>query len=275
MGQLELIKKIFRELRDLLITYFQKKRLSSENYYIYGPKEYENFKYEENVTLLVKKIINRFDLFINIGANYGYYSLISLNRGIKTISFEPISSNFKILLKNIYINSFQNNSELYPFALSSSNGIKKIYGSGSGASIDNKWKIPDVNYFDIVYTSTIDTIVSNRYNAKKHLYLIDVEGHELEVIKGGLKSLGNKNFPVLIIEIVNFHHTNELNPDFERTFLKLWGLGFKSFGISNNLFSFDKTNISKIIDKGELFEVYDYIFIHEEDHSMLQFLNLD
>jgi len=278
MGKIELIKKlkkILREIRDVLIYYSQKKRITSENYYIYGPKEYENFNYEEDVTKLVKTIISKFGLFINIGANFGYYSLISLSRGVKTICFEPIYSNYKILLKNININSFHYNSELYPFALSSSNGIKKIYGGGSGASIDNKWEIPDENYFDLIYTSTIDTIISNRYNRQKHLYLIDVEGHELEVLEGAFKSLSNKNYPVLIIEIVNFHHTNKLNPDFESTFLKLWGMGFKSFGISNNLFPFDNSNILEIIQKGEIFEVCDFIFIHEKDQPMLEFLNLN
>ena len=41
------------------------------------------------------------EIFLNIGAHHGYYSLLTCFNGLKTYAFEPDFNNLKILYKNI------------------------------------------------------------------------------------------------------------------------------------------------------------------------------
>jgi FkbM family methyltransferase len=56
-------------------------------------------------------------LFIDIGANIGYYSLLAASIGIKCIAFEPIQKNYRLFEKSIKQNNFQHLIKLYKIAL--------------------------------------------------------------------------------------------------------------------------------------------------------------
>ena len=63
--------------------------------------------FESKETLFLSRILNQYSEVINIGANFGYYSLISAAQGIPVWAFEPHPSNFRILLKNIEANRYE------------------------------------------------------------------------------------------------------------------------------------------------------------------------
>ena len=64
--------------------------------------------YEPLISIIFMKILNNEDIFIDIGSNIGYYSLLCSKICKKVHSFEPLTENFDILKKNIKINNIKN-----------------------------------------------------------------------------------------------------------------------------------------------------------------------
>lgn len=186
--------------------------------------------WEENETRLVKNEIHIDDIVLDIGANIGYYTLIFANLvgpGGKIFSFEPEPTNFNLLKKNIEINGHQNIT-IENVAVSNDSGKIKLFLSEKDPG---QHKIDcgiDVsNNYIIVNKISLDDYFKNNPLAKKISFIkIDVEGSEINVLKGMQNILNiNKKLKILIeyspkhirnfgiepIELLEFLKTNEFN----------------------------------------------------------------
>lgn len=68
--------------------------------------------------------LNKGDLFFDIGANIGSYTILSSGcRGVRTVSFEPVPSTFEWLKKNIAVNSLSNIVEALNIGIGSNKGV--------------------------------------------------------------------------------------------------------------------------------------------------------
>lgn len=155
-----------------------------------------------------KFLVNRFNkkeiTVIDIGANVGsFLDFIQKHLKIKKIfAFEPSVTAYKILKKN-----YQNdNITLENFALSNSNNIKKFFeydlnSQSSFYKITNK-KNP-FNKINKIYK--IKTIKLDDYfkNQKKRIDIckIDIQGEELNVLRGMKKLLKKKLINLIKLEI--------------------------------------------------------------------------
>ena len=145
--------------------------------------------------------------FFDIGANIGLYTWqIAMScPTLKTISFEPDPNNFE-LLKMTLEKSNLDNVELCPYALSNQS-CKAIFhqdqitsATGSLSSEDTPWIEQYLNGSAkkiTVQKETLDSIVGE--NKIPSLIKIDVEGHEYEVLEGGIRTI-RKYKPLMIIE---------------------------------------------------------------------------
>ena len=143
-------------------------------------------------------------IFVDIGANLGKYSVIvskRMNKKGKVIAIEPHPYNFKMLEKNIKLNKL-NNVILKELACSNSKDISDFYldevglkggGGHSLVKIIGKNKIS-------VKTDTLDNILRELKIKKIDLVKIDVEGGEINVLKGAVKILKNSH-PKIIFEV--------------------------------------------------------------------------
>ncbi len=154
------------------------------------------FYHELGIRYIPTKILN--DLsnkdMIDGGAYIGD-SLIVLDslRPKRIFAFEPEKKNFINLQETIKINRF--NSKIIPLqkGLYDKEVMASIEGKGAKAKIDNKANNNDI------YLTTIDSI-SKKYNANIGLIKLDVEGYELETIKGAKNTI-IRNKPVLLISV--------------------------------------------------------------------------
>jgi FkbM family methyltransferase len=130
---------------------------------------------------------------IDIGANIGNHSLFFSKWFKKVISFEPHPVNFKLLAMNTY----GTNIEIHNLALSDveSNLIlndKDLFNSGAHT-------ISNVNLSEgiLIRATRLDRLISD----DKHIDLIkiDVEGHEVKVLKGALNTI-TRCRPTIIFE---------------------------------------------------------------------------
>lgn len=226
-----------------------------------------NGSFEKKETLFFNKYISNYEVFINIGANVGYYVLNALNsnKKINVIAFEPIINNYKLLIKNVSINNFNNRVKAENIALGNKNKIVKIYGNTTGASLIKGWANNPVNSFEKVKLYKLDTFLSiKKINLlrKKTFMMIDVEGFELEVLKGA-KSMLKDVKPTLFVEICNGEHFEKNDKLFYENFNFLNKIGYESYVFDvDSLISFKPDLKNKLM-------THNFIFIHK--HSVNYF----
>jgi FkbM family methyltransferase len=149
---------------------------------------------EPGMDTILSSNISVGQVFFDIGAYKGYYSLIAsglLRNGGMVVSIEPNPASFSILEANISRNSINNiiakNIAIGDTIGKSSfrlNGASSRFGENGDISID---------------VCTLDYVVEQT-KLIPSMIKIDVEGYEYEVIKGGYNTI-NKYKPILLIEI--------------------------------------------------------------------------
>ena len=143
-----------------------------------------------------KNIINSFfndnkGLFIDVGSNMGLRSLTFLSSNKKCILFEPNIDLHDFNKELFRLNGFTN-YELSSLCLSDNKEKEKIFISSTSymSSLDIEIaKQDDIIDERIVQLQKLDDFTSKFKNEKIKYIKIDVEGHELAVIKGANKKI--------------------------------------------------------------------------------------
>ena len=137
------------------------------------------------------------EYFLDIGAHGGLYSIILKNKfpKLNVWAFEPDRQNRYQLYGNLFLNNFEREIEVYNFGLSSNNkevafGIVKDGNRGGKKIVESGELKINVKPLDEVFLE----------KSKICFVKIDVEGHELDIIKGSKKFLKN-NFCLIQVEI--------------------------------------------------------------------------
>ena len=150
------------------------------------------------------KISKNYEYFFDIGANSGSVSLpFSKNKNLKIYCFEPLKYNYSKLINNYKINNIFERHNFYNLALSNTNGkgfiyYSKKYNNLGGATLDRKRDKNNLEKEEI-YFDQLDNLI--KFENKKIIVKIDVEGHEQKVIEGAKKFFSsNKIFLYLETE---------------------------------------------------------------------------
>lgn len=141
------------------------------------------------------------DVFVDVGANLGSYSLLASGIcGCKTVAFEPIELTFEKLTRNILINKISDKVELRKKAILSAYDSEKynklVFSSDQGCCN----KLVDENYTGEKQHVEVSTLDKECQFLSPSLIKIDVESFEESVLLGGLKTLGGENLMALIVE---------------------------------------------------------------------------
>jgi len=145
-------------------------------------------------------ILKNNDLFVDVGANVGVYSVLaSVNTESNVISIEPIPSTFDKLKKNIFLNNATDRVQLVQAGVASQNGelIFTVDNDTVNHVINETEKNVPINTVKVpVYT--LDEICKSK---EPLLIKIDVEGFEWEVLNGASAILQQQMLKALIIEL--------------------------------------------------------------------------
>jgi len=176
---------------------------------------------------LIKRQLEKCDVFIDVGANIGFYTCIARSMGRQVVAFEPQPHNLEFLYRNLVTNSW-NDVEVFPVGLGDHNDLMTLYGaSGPSASLVKGWAGYSTRTRQIIPVNTMDTLIGHRFTGKKLLIKIDVEGAEYGVLLGA-KNIISQNRPVCFLEIcLGEFHPGMLNPRFLETFDYFWQLGYE------------------------------------------------
>jgi len=136
------------------------------------------------------------DLFIDVGANVGAYTVLaSAIAGANSISFEPSPSTFRFLLGTVQLNKLQDKVATHNLALGSKKGSLQFTET---LGTENHLCLDDNQGQGIrVEVSTLDHILKDKNPA---FIKIDVEGFEPEVLAGAHDTLRKESLLAMIIE---------------------------------------------------------------------------
>ena len=189
-----------------------------------------NSTFEMEEMNVLKHLIAESDVFIDIGANIGYYTCMACSMNKKVIAFEPQQKNLVCLLDNIIINNWKHLAEIYPIGLGEQPDILTLYGaSGPSASLLDGWAGYSNKYKQTIPINSLDNVFMDRFIDNKITIKIDVEGAEFNVLKGALNLLKRSCKPVWFLEIcLDQFHPNGLNAYFEETFNLFFENGYEA-----------------------------------------------
>lgn len=133
----------------------------------------------------------------------------------EVLTFEPVMDNYMCLLQNV---SSTINVTAFPFALS--------YESLTGRMVldPSEHNNAGASYFQEGNGTTITTQIDGYITDACGLIQLDVEGHELEALKGAIRTL-KKFKPVVVIEEKTLPYLENRDPKEARYFLE--SLGYK------------------------------------------------
>lgn len=225
-------------------------------------------KFEVEETAIIAKVLPRVDVFVDIGANLGYYSCLALQSEKPVVAFEPQQQNLQCLFQNLIANGWEDKAEVFPLALSDRPGLLTLYGaSGPSASLIKDWAGYSSRYRKTVPVSTLDNILSGRFTGDRLFIKIDVEGAEYSVLKGAMATIFREIKPVWLLEIcLDEFHPEGSNPDFKKIFQLFWDHGYRAFTAEADPKSVQPTDVANWIAQGHSGSgTFNYIFAESEE----------
>jgi FkbM family methyltransferase len=181
------------------------------------------FEFEDMA--FVMHLLQPDDLFADIGANVGSYTILAgAVAGANVIAAEPAPAAFRRLEINIRLNNLSGRVIAREVGLGAAEFVARISSSeGAMNHILSVGERPRGEY-DEVSITTLDKLL---FGKAPSLIKIDVEGFETEVIKGGKKTLESNRLLGVIMELNgNGRRYGFSDDDLHETMLDL---GFRSY----------------------------------------------
>ena len=221
--------KVFGSINKNRTSYFLLKKCEFGDYH-----ELNTIKKFSNLSKL---------LFIDCGSNYGFYSLYtaSLSEKNHVISIEASKDTSNEFIKNLNLNNFKN-IKFFNNAVSNSSGenisfYESINDWESSQTHNNFEFNSEVLVKSIKIDSLLQDYILNDYTV---IIKLDVEGNEINVIKGALDVI-KKSSPLIIIEFSKYIFENLDNIDYLKNFLIKYNYSI----YDNNL---NKQNLDSILN---------------------------
>lgn len=150
------------------------------------------------------------DVFYDIGANVGTYSIFAAHHCRRVYAFEPEAQNFFLLNRNVVANGLQDRIIAYPLAIAGSCKMDTLRVSSLaagaafhsfGTDLDFKGEQVAAVLRQGSLSVSLDELVQGHELDFPTRIKIDVDGLESEVLKGGRAVLSDARLRGLLVEV--------------------------------------------------------------------------
>jgi FkbM family methyltransferase len=139
----------------------------------------------------------------DIGANVGAYSLIGAVCGFDVVAFEPAPQNYAALHENVSLNGLDTKITSLPIILGERNYIHtfSFYDYSRGATEGFFSNQLERGVRKPMLVSTLDALIDEYGLSKPSIMKIDVDGGEVEVLRGAERILRDPGLRSILIEV--------------------------------------------------------------------------
>lgn len=155
------------------------------------------------MSALTKYLNEKSPVIFDVGANLGDWTkiVLQINPSSQIHAFEPSKKTFAMLAAN----NFAENVRLNNFGLGSESGQREFFSAGDDSTVSSLYNRGEIINSDtlekeIVNLETVDEYCLNNNIESINFLKIDVEGNELEVLRGGEQLLKSGRIAVMQIE---------------------------------------------------------------------------
>jgi len=162
---------------------------------------YEGKEYERFTARFLARVAARHRLFIDVGANYGFYTMLAASEHpeLEVMAFEPVEENFEVLRRNVELLG-PARVNLHRLAVADTDGTASFHISAAADNCGFSPHPASPNLRQVqVKTNQLDTVLASREPCPT-LVKIDVEGHELSVLRGMQETLARFADLSLVLE---------------------------------------------------------------------------
>lgn len=214
------------------------------------------------------------DIAVDVGAARGAYSWILSRKSRQVFAFEPGEHHSQYLESTIG----KSNIRLVRAAVGSLPTEARLYTPGSSEQAPYLATLSQTNPLvgrtdvrvRVVQQVTLDSFFADKLQDGQQVDFlkIDVEGYELEVLKGAERMI-ERQHPLIICEIEKRH-----NPDCGKVFQLLRAAGYTSYILQDNrLRRFEADTIDDLQTEGSLTSRYVNNFVFQHEQSRVRLMN--
>ncbi|MCC7361494.1 MAG: FkbM family methyltransferase [Anaerolineales bacterium] len=282
MRLISLLKSIAERFPKIALTYrlvrdgwqaFDKPEETPLGFKFVGNRAMRQGAFEPEETEIVLRLLQSVDVFLNAGANIGYYCCIALSRNKPVVAFEPMALNLQCLLVNVKANNWESMLEAFPLALSNKVGIVEMYGSGTGASLVKGWAGTSEQNATLVPTSTLDIVLGARFQGRRCLILVDIEGAEKQMLEGASTFLCFEPKPIWMVEISVSEHQpqgTKVNANLLETFQIFWARGYEAWTANKQCRQVHPEELEAIVTSGnDTLHTHNFLFMEKGSQADL------
>lgn len=178
---------------------------------------------------LLSKLVNAEDRVIDIGGNRGIYAYALFTLGSRLAVFEPNPECFRVLKGWA---AWKKNVDVYGVALSSQHGQSQLHIPIDSAGYEHDASASLQTCSDCMSRSVdVEVVTLDSFDFQDVKFIkIDVEGHELDVLKGATNTIAS-SMPIMLIEIEQRHCTIDIS----EIFVFISRLGYDGFYLDVNM----------------------------------------
>jgi len=157
--------------------------------------------YEPIETQLMISSLNEGGIFVDVGANIGWYTIIAskiVGQTGNVLAFEPDPTNFELLKKNCALNGLKN-VELINQALSDKSDSEFLYRSSNNFGDHRLYASEEEREKIVVGTLTLDNLIESRGLKNIQTIKVDTQGSEPKILRGMQRYIKREK-PVIFLE---------------------------------------------------------------------------
>ncbi|MEO3429335.1 FkbM family methyltransferase [Pelagibius sp. CAU 1746] len=177
---------------------------------------------ETGTVELIRRELRDGDVFCDIGANIGLYSLMAAARvgpSGRVYSFEPLAANFASLVENIRLNGYSDRMTPFSLALTDEAGVfpfhyLSVEPGSSGSQLHEAVDMNEADFTPLVtemkYGASLDGLIEAGAMRAPDVIKIDVDGNEARILRGMRGLLAGAQRPRVISVEVNAREKDAL-----------------------------------------------------------------
>lgn len=146
--------------------------------------------------LFVLDLLRPGDLFVDVGANLGVYTVLAATRGNRVVAFEPNPDALRALRQNVNLNQVGARVSVHPFALADYDGSSRmnleVQGSSHLVAAEAEGATVEVR--------RLDGLLETGSNQGLTFLKVDAEGFDAQVLRGAEAFIGAQR-PVVLVEM--------------------------------------------------------------------------